>query len=229
MKKVAILQSNYIPWKGYFDIIAAVDEFILYDDVQYTKNDWRNRNKIKTPSGVHWLSIPVRHSINDAIKDIKVSQANWNTKHWKTLQQNYNKAAAYQETKDFIESLYRNINSQYLSEINSHLILSICAFLKITTKVTHSSDYLYSGDKSERVVMLCKAAGASSYLSGVSAQDYLNLELFKQEGITVEWVDYRGYPEYPQLFPPFEHGVSVIDLLFNMGKHAGNYLKHTSQ
>jgi glutaredoxin-related protein len=229
MKKVAILQSNYIPWKGYFDIIAAVDEFILYDDVQFTKNDWRNRNKIKSPSGVQWLTIPVHHSISDMIKDVTVTQDNWHTKHWKTLQQNYSKSAGYHQSRDFVEQLYRDVNSEYLSEINYHFITSICSYLGIPTTITRSSDYAYQGDKSERVLTLCQAAGANTYLSGASAQDYLNIDLFRKEGIAVEWADYSNYPEYPQLFPPFEHGVSIIDLLFNMGTEAKHYLKHTQK
>lgn len=226
MKKVAILQSNYIPWKGYFDIIAAVDEFILYDDVQFTKNDWRNRNKIKTPSGTQWLSIPVHHSLSDMIKDVKATQNNWNTKHWKTLQQNYNKAAAYAETRDFIEQVYGQIHTPYLSEINYHFITAICTYLGITTTITRSSDYSYGGDKSERVLSLCQAAGATSYLSGPAAQNYLDLDLFHKEGISVKWADYGNYREYPQLFPPFEHSVSIIDLLFNVGADARHYLKY---
>jgi len=229
MKKIAILQSNYIPWKGYFDMIAAVDEFILYDDVQFTKNDWRNRNKIKTPSGVQWMTIPVRHSISNMIRDIKVSQTNWHIKHWKTLRQNYSSAASFHEIKDFIENLYLENNSPYLSEINYHFITVICHFMGITTAITRSSDYLYQGDKSERILALCKAAGATSYLSGPSAQDYLNLDLFRNEGIAVEWANYSNYLEYPQLFAPFEHRVAIVDLLFNVGAHARRYLKHVEK
>ena len=136
LKKVAILQSNYVPWKGYFDMIAAVDEFIIYDDVQFTKNDWRNRNKIKANGQVQWLTIPVRHSISDRIRDVKVSLDNWNIKHWKTLQANYGRALAFRDASDFLEELYRAPRSAYLSEINVEFIRAINSFLGIDTRVT---------------------------------------------------------------------------------------------
>lgn len=225
MKKVAILQSNYIPWKGYFDIIAAVDEFIVYDDVQYTKNDWRNRNKIKVNGQVQWLTIPVRHSVSDKICDVKVSFDNWHVKHWKTLQINYGRAAAFRETAEFVEELYRSPRSVYLSEINVDFIRSINRFLGIDTMMTQSSDYHCSGERSERLVALCKAAGADCYLSGPAAKSYLDVSLFEKEKITVEWMDYSGYPEYPQMEGPFEHGVSILDLIFNTGSSAGSFMK----
>ena len=226
-KTVAILQSNYIPWKGYFDIIAAVDEFIIYDDVQYTKNDWRNRNRIKTPDGIKWITIPVYHSTSNLIQDTKVSQPNWASKHWKMLQQNYSRSGRYRDVKDFIEHLYHSIPSDNLSEINCHFLVALCNFLGIRTRLTRSTDYPHSGDKSERVLQLCQAAGATSYLSGASAQNYLNLELFRAAGITVEWIDYANYPEYPQLHPPFCHEVSILDLILNCGTDAVNYLKYS--
>ncbi len=224
-KRIAILQSNYIPWKGYFDIIAGVDEFILYDDVQFTKNDWRNRNRIKTVSGSTWLSIPVYHRLNDKIRDVKVSRKNWNIKHWKTLQQNYSKAASFSQVKPFIEELYGRHHSEFLSEINFSFITAINEFLGINTTITRSSDYQYSGDKSERILALCKAANAEVYISGSAAMDYLDVELFKNENIRIEWADYRNYPEYPQLHPPFEEKVTILDLIMTMGHDAGYYLK----
>ncbi|MEQ1720714.1 MAG: WbqC family protein [Nitrosomonas sp.] len=225
LKKVAILQSNYVPWKGYFDMIAAVDEFIIYDDVQFTKNDWRNRNKIKANGQVQWLTIPVRHSISDRIRDVKVSLDNWNIKHWKTLQANYGRALAFRDASDFLEELYRAPRSAYLSEINVEFIRAINSFLGIDTRVTWSSDYEYGGERSERVLALCKAAGANSYLSGPAAKSYLDLSLFEQEEITVEWMDYSGYPEYPQMSGSFDHAVSILDLIFNTGSSAGSFMK----
>ena len=224
-KRIAILQSNYIPWKGYFDIIAGVDEFILYDDVQYTKNDWRNRNTIKTPAGSTWLSIPVHHSMNDKIKDVKISQRNWNVKHWKTIQQNYSKAAGFSQAKPFLEDLYEGIDSEYLSDINFTFINAINIFLGIKTEITRSSDYQYGGDKSQRILELCKAANAGVYVSGSAAKNYLDLKLFERANIQLEWADYTNYPEYTQLFPPFEEKVSILDVILNTGNNAGNYLK----
>ena len=227
-KKVAILQSNYIPWKGYFDLINMVDEFILYDDVQFTKNDWRNRNKIKTASGTQWLTIPVFHSTSDRIRDVKVSQKNWAEKHWKTIQANYGRAPCFREVKDYFEPLYRDISSEYLSDINRQFIIAIDEWLGIKTKISCSSTYSYSGDKSEKVLNLCKMAGADVYLSGPAAQCYLDVDLFAAEGIAVEWMDYSGYMEYPQSSLPFEHGVSIIDMAFNLGEKTHEYMKSFS-
>lgn len=225
MKKVAILQSNYIPWKGYFDIIASVDEFIIYDDVQFTPRDWRNRNKIKINGQLQWLTIPVYHTRSDRICDVKVSFDDWNAKHWRTLKMSYGRAPAFQETLEFVEELYRSPRSAYLSQINLEFIQAISGFLGINTRITHSSDYSYGGDKSEKLLTLCKAAGADRYLSGPAAKSYLDVTLFDQEKIAVEWMDYSGYPEYPQTGGAFEHGVSILDLIFNTGSLAPSYMK----
>lgn len=225
LKKVAILQSNYVPWKGCFDMIAAVDEFIIYDDVQYTNRDWRNRNKIKTNGQIQWLTIPVYNSRSDTIRDVKVSLENWHVKHWKTLQTSYARAPAFRDTSGFLEELYRSQQSAYLSEINVEFIRAINSFLGIDTRITSSSDYDYGGERSERLLALCKAAGADIYLSGPAAKSYLDVSLFEQEKIKVEWMDYSGYPEYPQMDGPFEHAVSILDLIFNTGSSAGSFMK----
>ncbi len=228
-KKIAILQSNYIPWKGYFDIIGLVDEFILFDDMQYTKNDWRNRNKIKTPQGLKWLSIPVetsgRLTNTRLIRETKIIDANWNKKHWNTLLLNYSKAEYFNEFKSFFEELYLNCHEEFLSKINYRFIKNICDLLEIKTKLSWSMDYILPEGKTEKLISLCIQAGADYYLSGPSAKDYINENLFKEAGIQLEFMDYSGYPEYRQLFPPFEHGVSIIDLIFNEGLEAKKYMK----
>jgi len=225
MKKVAVLQSNYIPWKGYFDLINMVDEFILYDDVQFTKNDWRNRNRIKTSQGIQWLTIPVYHSIDQEIRDIKVSQKNWNIKHWRTLQNNYAKAPFFNLYQKIFSDAYAGIQSENLSEINRTFLEVINTILGIKTRLSWVWEYNVPGDRNERLINLCKAVGGDCYLSGPAAQNYLDVELFKKAGIQVEWMDYSGYPEYKQLYPPFEHGVTILDLLFNAGDSTGNYMK----
>ncbi len=228
MKKVAILQSNYIPWKGYFDLIAAVDEFIIYDEMQYTKNDWRNRNKIKTQKGAEWITIPVRiESLSQRIDQTQVFADNWAVKHAKTLQQNYAKAKCYADVRDFVFRLYdQAMKTRSLSQINFIFISNICQFLGIDTKLSHSTDYGLIEGKSERLVDLCQKTGATHYLSGPAAKDYLQTELFDQADIAVEWMDYSGYPEYSQLFPPFVHGVSILDLIFNEGENARKFMKY---
>jgi len=225
-KKVAIVQSNYIPWKGYFDIIAAVDEFILYDEVQYTKNDWRNRNLIKTPQGLKWLSIPVYHSLNQKICETKISDRTWAKKHWLTITQFYKKSCHFNDYKNIFEELYLGEQQNYLSLINHRFITAVCRLLDIKTKIVFSSEYGLIEGKTERLVDLCKKAGASEYVSGPSAQGYIEGKLFKQDNIKLTWMDYTDYPEYRQLYPPFKHGVSILDLIFNEGPSAFKYLKN---
>lgn len=225
MKKVAILQSNYIPWKGYFDIIAAVDEFILYDDVQFTKNDWRNRNQIKTPSGLQWLSVPVGQDISRRIRDVQISDYGWQTKHWKTLCANYARANSFDEVAGWLEPIYLVERHSNLSRMNRRLIEAVCTYLDISTVVKNSWDYELGEGQSERLVSLCLQAGASTYITGPAARFYLDERLFADAGIAVKWFDYSGYPRYPQLWGKFEHGVSILDLLFNSGKASSNYMK----
>ena len=228
MKRVAILQSNYIPWKGYFDMINMVDEFILYDDVQYTRRDWRNRNKIKTPNDLQWLTIPVqvKGKYHQKIKDTMVVDNEWSKKHWSAITHNYNKATFFEEFKNLFEELYLGCEEKYLSSINYRFITAINKLLGINTKISWSMDYeLGDEGNTEKLVTLCKQAGADTYLSGPAAKDYMDEDLFKQEGITVEWMDYSGYLEYSQLYSPFEHRVSIIDLIFNEGENAKNFMK----
>lgn len=226
-KRVAIVQSNYIPWKGYFDMIRRVDEFILYDDMQYTRRDWRNRNKIKTAQGLQWLTIPVvvKGKYHQTIKETVVSDPQWPRQHWATLQHNYSRAPYFEAYRDRIEPLYRTEDMPtQLSAINHRFLTAVCGMLDITTRLTWSMDYTIVPGKTERLVSLCQQAGATEYLSGPAARDYVVPELFEAAGITLRWFDYSGYPEYPQLYPPFEHGVSILDLIFNTGPEAGRYL-----
>lgn len=225
MKKVAILQSNYIPWKGYFDLIAAVDEFILYDDVQFTKNDWRNRNRIKTPKGIEWISVPVGQNINRRICDVTLPNRGWQGKHWKTLQANYRRAPFFAEVAEVIEPLYKSHSYGGLSELNGVFIEAICRYLNISTKISHSWDYSLTEGRVERLVDICIKAGATHYISGPAAKNYLDESAFSSHGISVLWFDYSNYPEYPQLWGAFEHGVSILDLLFNCGRNS-SYMKH---
>ena len=226
-KKVAIIQSNYIPWKGYFDLINSVNEFILYDDVQYTKRDWRNRNKIKTPNGPMWLTIPVKvkQRYLQSIKHTVISDPEWNLKHWRAIVCNYSRAKFFHTYKELFQDLYLGLDERFLSRINYRFLVAICDVLGVNTKLSWSMDYELVEGKTERLVHLCKQAGATEYLSGPSAQSYIDEKLFRDEGIVLEYMDYPGYPEYSQLFSPFEHGVSVIDLILNEGPDAPKYMK----
>lgn len=230
-KKVAISQSNYIPWKGYFDNIAQVDEFVLYDDMQYTKRDWRNRNKIKTPQGLKWMSIPVevKGKFFQKISETKISDPNWCKNHIALLKQNYSKAASYKNAIPFVEELYVAANNlKTISEVNHHFITQICNYLNIKTKISFSSDYnLLEEGKTERLVDLCTQLNADSYYTGSAAKNYMDTVLFEKENIDVKYYDYSGYTEYSQLYNEFEHGVSILDLIFNEADNSTNFLKYT--
>jgi hypothetical protein len=229
-KRIAILQSNYIPWKGYFDLINSVDEFILYDTAQFTKNDWRNRNRIKTPRGIAWLTIPVSHHFGQTIHETRVSDPAWGQKHWSSLLQNYGGAPHFRDYAPRFDSLYRDMASEeYLSAINYRFLREVCEIIGIGTPITWSRDYQLADGKIERLVDLCRQAGADEYLSGPAAKDYLQEEPFSDAGVTVAYMDYSGYPEYHQLYPPFEHRVSILDLIFNEGPDAGRYLNSFAQ
>ncbi len=225
-KRVAILQSDYIPWKGYFDIIRSVDEFVIYDDMQYTKNDWRNRNRIKTAQGPQWITIPVRQeSLHQKINETRTIDQRWREKNWKALVTNYSRAPFFRECSPFFEELYLNCDEPNLSRINLSFLTTITRILGITTPIRSSGDFSLAGGKTERLVNLCKQLSATEYLSGPAAQNYLDASLFTAARIKVTWVDYQGYPEYRQLFPPFEHGVTVLDLIFNEGPNANAYTR----
>ncbi len=227
MKKVAILQSNYIPWKGYFDLINMVDEFILYDDMQYTKRDWRNRNKIQTPQGLKWLSIPVevKGKYFQKIIETKISDKDWAKKHWQNIKNNYSKAKYFKDYKNVFEELYLTCEEDYLSQINYKFIVAICEMLNITTKIRWSSEFELIDGQTEKLIGICKECDANVYISGPAAKDYFSVELAKKENMKIEWVDYSGYKEYKQLFLPFEHGVSILDLIFNEGSNARSFMK----
>ena len=227
-KKVAIVQSNYIPWKGYFDMIASVDEFVLYDDMQYTKRDWRNRNKIKTPQGLQWLTVPVKVSgkFEQKIRETEIEGEGWSREHWNSLVHNYGRAPHFKPIAEKLEPLYLTRSYKRLSDLNRTFIEFACAALQIQTKISNSWDYVMADGKSERLADLVSQAGGETYVSGPSAKDYLDESVFRNLGIEVEWFDYSGYPEYPQLWGDFEHGVSILDLLFNCGPDAGKFMKY---
>jgi hypothetical protein len=226
-KKIAIVQSNFIPWKGYFDLIAAVDEFILFDDVQYTRRDWRNRNKIKTRDGVRWLTIPVASKGNylQNISDVRTEGLGWKEEHLLRLKHAYAKARHFSDYFPWLERLYETCTTDLLSEVNAQFIRSICLTLGITTPIRPSSDFEIVNGKNERLIHLCSQAGASSYLTGPAARDYLDVSLFEKAGITIDFMSYEGYREYDQPHPPFEHAVSIVDLLLCTGPDARSYLK----
>ena len=210
MKRIAVLQSNYIPWKGYFDLIDLCDEFVILD-AQYTVRDWRNRNLIKTPQGLQWLTVPVTGS--GWVSEMETADYRWARQHWNALQANYGKAPFFKKYAPCLEDIYRD-PSHALGSINKELIDRICAIFGITTPITSSDNYPSTAKKTQRLVDICKQSGATHYLSGPKAKGYLEEGLFGE--INVEWMEY-SYLEYPQINGPFVHEVTILDLLFNCG------------
>jgi hypothetical protein len=225
MTKVAIVQSNYLPWKGYFDIINSVDLFVFYDDLQYTKNDWRNRNKLKTSQGLRWLTIPVGTDIRRLICEVELKDSSWQERHWAAISDSYSSAPHFARYKGFFEAVYLGQRWTHLSDLNHFLIQTIARdFLGVRTKFADSRTFSPVGVKQERLLDLLRKTGASSYRSGPAARDYIDPIQFAKARIELVWQDYAGYPQYTQQFPPFEHGVSIVDLLFNTGPDAPHYI-----
>jgi hypothetical protein len=223
--RVAIIQSNYIPWKGYFDIIHDVDAFIFLDDVQFTSRDWRSRNRIKSREGLAWLTVPVGSDTSRLIHEVEIESPKWQESHWKSLLHSYSKAPYFGLYRELFEEFYRGRHWKNLSEMNqwpTRRIATDC--LGITTEFLDSRQFTLNGRKLDRLLDLIRQSGATSYLSGPSARDYIDDECFRAAGIALEYKDYTGYPTYDQPYPPFEHAVSVLDVLFNTGPDAPYYL-----
>jgi WbqC-like protein family len=224
---ILITQSNYIPWKGYFDLINTANEFVIYDDMQYTRRDWRNRNKIKTPQGPQWITVPVavKGRFDQKIKETEISEADWGVQHWRTIEQNYSRAPYFDQYATRVKDLYCSALPPMLSQVNALFIKLICEFLGITTRVHWSSDFELAEDRTQRLVNICTNLGGTRYITGPAAKAYMDESLFSQAGISIHYFDYSGYPEYPQLYGDFSHEVTVLDLIFNQGPEATCYMK----
>jgi WbqC-like protein family len=233
-KKVVILQSNYIPWKGYFDLINDADEFIFYDEVKYTKNDWRNRNKIKTPQGDQWLTVPIhKDAVKQKISEVKIDSSEWQSLHHKTLLYNYKRAPFFHQLEPFLNEVYLNHQWRSLSELNCFSIKYIAKLLNIKTMFTDVKQYNLEGERVNRLINIIKQAQASIYISGPSAKNYLaeHEHLFEDNGIELRYKNYFDYPEYKQMHTPFSHAVSVLDMIANLPlAEINNYIwKHRTQ
>ena len=222
--KVGIIQSNFLPWRGYFDFIREADLFIIHDDLQYTKSDWRNRNKIKTSRGIEWITVPVhyRHT-NQLIEETQIDYSTpWPQKMLNRIRESYRRAPCFAPYFSELADLL-NQPAATLSDLNLRLIHWVCQKLDINTPIKMSREYNPQGAKTERLIGILQQAKATTYLSGPAAKAYLLPELFEQAGIQLEYKQYN-YPEYDQLYPPFDSKVSVIDLLFMYGKDATIYM-----
>jgi hypothetical protein len=226
--KAAILQPSYIPWRGYFHQIQKADVFVFYDCVQYDDRGWRHRNKIKTPLGAQWITVPVNskgcQTLATPIKDIPIVWASdWAEKHLKTISLNYAKAPFFSNYRKLLEDIYSR-RDKNLSDLTCETTEMIARALVIQhTRFLRSSQLPAAGTKSDRLLSILEHLGATHYISGPSAQSYMELDKFDAAGITVEYMRY-DYPEYPQLHGPFEPQVSVLDLLLNKGPDASKYI-----
>ena len=217
--RVVVLQSNYLPWKGYFDLIQDADVFVFYDEMQYTKNDWRNRNRICSKNGVQWLTIPIsRDAVKLKISEVRLPETRWREDHFQTLQDSYKPARFFRQIEPLLHDFYKARMWTQLSELNRHCTESIARLLGIATRFLDSKDFNLDGGRVERLVSLLRQVGATEYLSGPSARAYLagSEGLFEQAGIRLSFKSYEGYPEYPQFHAPFLHAVSILDVLANV-------------
>jgi WbqC-like protein family len=222
-KKVAILQSNYIPWKGYFDLIHDVDLFIFYDDVQYTHSDWRHRNKLMTRDGPRWLTIPAGHDLKRLICEVEIPDQSWKQQHRSIIELNYRNAPFIEESQSLLDFLYANPITN-LSDYNQRAIRHLSNILGIRAQFTDSRLLGVSGRKTERLIGILESVGATKYISGPSARDYIDEPMFAEAGIELVYKNYPAYPAYPQCFSPFSSFVTVLDLLFNAGSEASQYI-----
>ncbi len=228
-RRIAIVQSSYVPWKGFFDLIGQCDEYVIFDSVQYVKRHWHNRNRIKTANGVEWLTIPVvsKGRFEQPIDEVAIEKP-WAEKHWRALELAYKRAPFFEQYAPAIKRWYEVADKKtLLTDVNAVFLKGICKTLGMKTKITRDSAYPTKGVKTERLLGIVRAAGADRYLSGPSARAYFDEATFKAAGVTPEWMNYDGYPEYKQLHGGFEHAVSVLDLLFNTGPDALRYLRRT--
>jgi WbqC-like protein family len=230
-RRVSIVQSCYVPWKGFFDLIGQCDEYVIFDSVQYVKRHWHNRNRIKTANGVEWLTIPVvsKGRFEQPIDEVRIEKP-WADKHWRALELAYKRAPFFEQYAPAVKGWYELADKKpRLTDVNEVFLRGICEILGLKTRITRDTTYPALGAKTERLLGIVRATGADRYLSGPSARAYFDEQAFKAAGITPEWMNYHGYPEYSQLHGGFEHAVSVLDLLFNTGPDARRYLERTSQ
>jgi hypothetical protein len=225
LTKIAILQSSYIPWKGVFDLINQVDKFVFLEDVQFTKRDWRSRNKIKNANGEMWLSVPVKKAQRDlTLHEIQISQdIDWQRKHYESILHSYAKAPFFYNYKWVLEKIYMEKKWSNLSEFNIFTTKLISELLSIKTEFFNSNDLSVAGSKDDKLINICKKLKGEFYLSGPAAKDYISNEKFYSQNIKLAYIIYE-YPEYKQVYEGFNHYFSILDVIFNCGDDMGKYI-----
>lgn len=224
----AVIQPSFVPWRGYFHQIKKADCFVFYDDVQYDKHGWRNRNRIKTEGGTQWLTVPVLSkgavTHNVPTHEVRIDwKTNWPRKHLATLRQAYRHAPFLGDHLPLLEEAYE-AKPVLLCDLTIPLTLAVCAALGIgNRRFVRSSSLNLSGEKTGRLLQVLQQVGATHYISGPSGAAYLEEDRLRDAGISLEYMAY-GYPEYPQLHPPFDPHVSILDLIFSTGPDAGHFI-----
>ena len=216
--RVVILQPSYLPWIGYFEQMARADQFVYLDDVQYTRRDWRNRNKIRTNEGWAWLTVPVqqKNHYTQLLKETRIDNStNWNKKHCSAIKFNYSKAPFFEDYYPYFDSIYQK-QWDFLVDLCYEITGYLKAVLNISTQTFRSSDFLVEGTKSNRILNLCEKMRATHYLTGNLAHDYLSGVNFSEKGVELEYQEY-DHPNYSQQYLGFVPNMSLIDLLFNAG------------
>jgi len=220
--KVAISQPSYLPWLGYFDLIDQVDVFVLLDDVQFEKQSWQQRNRIKSPTGLQWLTVPVifRGRLEQRIKDVEIRVPDFWRDHLRAIELNYRRAPFFAEYYGELSVILRS-SGKLLVDLNSQLLEWLTKKLGLMVKCVRSSGLGQEGDRTERLANICSVLGATQYLSPIGSADYLLAEkdVLVERGVEVRFQNYV-HPEYKQLFPPFFPYACVLDLLFNVGPEA---------
>jgi hypothetical protein len=225
--RICIIQSCYIPWKGFFDLIGQCDEYVVLDSVQYVKRHWHNRNRIKTANGLEWLTIPVvtKGRFEQPIDQVEIEKP-WADKHWRAIELAYRRTPFFEQVAPTVKDWYERSDKQArLTDVNAIFLRGIAGMLGLKTRIVGDAVYAVQGVRTERLLEIARAAGADRYLSGPSAKSYLDESRLASAGITTEWMSYDRYPEYRQLHGGFEHAVTVLDLLFNTGPGAPRYLR----
>ncbi|MDP2104819.1 MAG: WbqC family protein [Desulfobulbaceae bacterium] len=225
---ISVHQPQYMPWLGYFAKMAGADHFILLDTVQYKKNEWQNRNRIKTATGWQWLTVPVAFNFPETINQVRtINSQNWQRTHQQSIITNYNRAPYFEQVMTWLAPLFA-IEWKTLAELNISLVRSLAGFLGITTLIHVASELgPFPETPDERLIVLVRHFDGKKYIAGSGGQGYMNLNTWSDAGIEVEFQDYH-HPTYPQLFGPFEPNLSVLDLLFNCGPNSLNLLRNTS-
>ncbi|MBV8723310.1 MAG: WbqC family protein [Candidatus Eremiobacteraeota bacterium] len=225
MTRLAVLQPSYLPWLGHLEQIGTSDVFVFYDDVQFDKNGWRNRNRIRTESkeGWSWLTLPVLHDEHfPPIDRVRIdARMPWRRKHRRALEAAYARAP-HRELLSCLDSLFAG-ESENLADVAIASTRALLDALDIATPLYRSSELGIGGDRNERLLNLCKHFGATHYYSGAAARAYLDVALFEREGITVEWQDYQ-HPAYEQVREPFVSHLSAIDALLCVGTDARKFV-----